>query len=124
MLYYMISSQTLHFDYSFTVALGNALILSYAEFLICINTIILSSVLPKKNATLLIMLFFVIGVPDLFHYFHIGKFLPSYLLTYVYNSYSHFLDILCPAVLGALEILLLNIIVIKANLFIAVGERR
>ena len=113
-LYYFVASAVLDNNIGFSVAFLNSLILSIAIAAITVFTI-LSSVLYKHSITAgLSIIVIVMVAPDVLTYFSFGKFMPTYLLTYVYSMSVNTIDLVVP---------LIEIIAIFAALFVFANHK-
>jgi hypothetical protein len=109
-LYYFVGSMFLTPDYGMSVALVNSLILGFAVFSAVYITIILASIYKRAIMSAATMILFVAVAPDIFALFSFGKFLPTHLLTHIYQSGSNATDVIIPAVLTAIIAVILTVI--------------
>ena len=97
-LYYFVASSLLEVNVNLTEAFSATVILSIAIAGITIITI-LSSVLYKHSiAAGLSMIIIVMVAPDVLTYFAFGKYLPTYLLTYVYSMTNNLTEVIVPLI--------------------------
>ena len=97
-LYYMVAGMILTNNFRLLYAFANGTVLAYAIFSI-VNLVISLSVICKNQ----IILFFtiistVMAAPDIFTLFSFGKILPTYVLTFVYNSSCNWLSLIVPCI--------------------------
>ena len=107
-VYYFIGSICLIPDYSISVALVNSLVLGFSIFSIVYITILLASIYKQAIMSAVTMILFVAVAPDIFALFAFGKFLPTHLLTHIYQSTSSANSIIIPAVLTVITAIVLT----------------
>jgi hypothetical protein len=114
-LYYFAGSLYLFPDYRIADAIINSLILGFSIFSIVYITIILASIY-KKSITAVITIIPIIAIaPDIFVLFSFGKFLPTYMLSYLYQTCSNVYDIVIPAIFTIAITILLTVIAAKKS---------
>ncbi len=94
--YYIAANITMERNFSFANALICAVIHSFNLCFIVIYTMILSVVFKNPVMAAVSMLGTIILVPDIAIYFSFGKLLPTYLLTFVYDSSNSYGDLIIP----------------------------
>lgn len=98
-LYFLLGSTFLLADYPISTALTNSLVLALAMFLIVFLTILLASIYKQAILAAATMILFVVVAPDIFALFSFGKYLPTYMLTYLYQSNDNFPSLIIPIVI-------------------------
>ena len=114
MLYYGVASTfMLH-----NMGLGNAFMLAFLHglnmFFILCYTMLFAILFGNGVVSAISMIGTILFVPDIMNFLPIGKYLPTYMLTFVYNSESNFGDVIGP--------LLFNIIILAALYVIVLGR--
>ncbi|MCR5281960.1 MAG: hypothetical protein K6E18_01185 [Lachnospiraceae bacterium] len=97
------------------MGLGNALILGLVHsmnlFFIVIYTELFSVLYKSPVIAAVSMIATILLVPDLAIYFSFGRLLPTYLLTFVYDSCSDYGRILPPLICNVAQLLILGLLV-------------
>ncbi len=97
-LYYFIGSIYLVSDYPISVAISNAIVLGVAMASITYITIVLTTLLRHPIMSATTMIGFIAIAPDIFALFTFGKYLPTHLLTYIYNSSNNLVEVVIPII--------------------------
>lgn len=113
-IYYSVGSYVLIDNFTRVVAVGNSIVLAIAVFFITTWSITLSVIYKNSIMAILTVIITVLVAPDIFSLFSFGRFLPTYLLTFVYLSLERFNELAIPFIL----LLLLQI----GGLYIAVKK--
>jgi hypothetical protein len=109
-LYFFVGKIYLEPNYEFSVSFANSLVMCVAIFFIVFLTAMLSTIYKRPTVAAGTMILFVAVAPDIFSLFSFGKYLPTYILTHLYQSSANFLAIIIPMVgLVSLAILFLVI---------------
>ena len=124
MIYYLIGSNFLQNNYDMLAAFVNGLVLLFSIFAIINITIDLSIIFRHKYQTLALMIGIILVAPDALSFFKVGKYFPTYLLTYTYNSSNEFQYIVIPALITIGLIVALDLFAIKFKLKLDVDDRR
>lgn len=95
-LYFILGNMYLIPDYEFTTAAVNSLILGFAIFSVVYITIMLASMYKQTIMAAVTMMLFLIVAPDIFSLFTFGQYLPTHLLTFVYQTSNNTADLLIP----------------------------
>ena len=115
-LYYLVGRMNLSCNYTLSSAVTNSFILSFAIFSIIYITIILATIYKKPIMSASTMIPFIAIAPDVFSMFSFGRYFPTNILTYLYQSKSNLGEIAFPIIsLVILEILLTAIAAKKAR---------
>ncbi len=95
-VFYFASSSILENNVGFSEVLTASVVLSITMAGIAVITI-LTSVLYRHSITAgLSMILIVMAAPDVMTFFAFGKYLPTYLLTYVYSMSNNLTDLIIP----------------------------
>lgn len=112
-LYFIIGNIYLTPNYNFATALINSLVLGFAIFSIVYLTIMLSLVYKQAIMSALTMILFLTVAPDIFSLFTFGKYLPTYLLTFVYTTSTNIFDLIIPFLFTIIIQILLTFVASK-----------
>lgn len=123
-IYYLIGSTFLENDYSIGLALISALATTINVFSIVAITIALSVTYKHSALVIITMGLSVAASPDLLFFLPFGKFIPTYIFTYLNYSINDPMQLIIPIAEYAVIILLLDILVIKRKFAVVVDERR
>lgn len=97
-LYYYVVATCLENNLSYKKAFASSLVMCIAVAVIVV-IIILSSILYRNSITAAIsMILIVMVAPDVLTYFTFGKFMPTYILTFVYQMSDVYIDLVIPIV--------------------------
>ena len=121
-LYYVIGNVYLFPDYYITSALVNSLILGFAIFSIVYITITLSTICKQAIMSVVTIIPFIVIAPDVFSLFAFGKYLPTHILTYLYQSMNNYNELLAPMVMTFSIALFLSVLASKKALDIEVSR--
>lgn len=124
LLYYFIASGFLSVNIAIKYVIINAILLALIEFLISSITISLSVIYRRKYLSVVSVVSVVVIFPDFLTLFSFGKYLPTYILTYVYSSSVYPATIVIPLIESILILIILDIIVLKKKFSIDIDERR
>ena len=121
-LYYMVGNLYLYSDYSSSAALLNSFALGFAMFSIVYITIILAAIYKQPIMSAATMILFVSVAPDIFTLFSFGKYLPTHILTYLYQAETNYIELVIP-VFGIITLVaLFTIIAAKKSKAIEVAR--
>lgn len=95
-LYYNVAGLFLTSNYPITTAIINSIILAFAMFSIAGLTILLSVIYKNPLLGVVTVITTVIAAPDILTMFSFGKYFPTYLLTFVYNSSDNWGELFIP----------------------------
>ena len=123
-LYFYIGSTFLDINYSFELAVINALLLSLSEFSIVYFTIALSVLYKYKLLCLATMSFTVMVAPDILSFFKFGDYFPTHILTYLYRSDENLQGLIIPVIVLLSLFVCVDFLVIKKQFSVDVDERR
>lgn len=123
-LYFFLGSNFLENNYNLESVIINGIVLAVTEFFICCFTITLSVIYKNKYIPLVNILLFVVVLPDILSSFSFAKYIPTYMLTYVYTSSEEPKLLIVPIAISVVVIAVLNIFVLNRKFSIDVDERR
>lgn len=123
-LYYLIGSTFLIKDGGIVFGIIGALATCFNVFSIVCITIALSVIYKHSVMVIITMGLTVAASPDLLFYLPFGRFIPTYMLTYLNYSETNPTFLIVPVIEYAVIILLLDIVVIKRKFAVVVDERR
>lgn len=121
-LYYMIGCLYLYPDYSSSAAILNSLVLGFSMFSIVYITIMLASTYKQPIMSAITMILFISVAPDIFALFSFGKFLPTYILSFLYQSKNNHIELILPLVSIISLATLFTIIAVKKSKTIEVAR--
>lgn len=121
-LYYFVGNLYLSPDYLLTNAIMNSFVLGFAIFAIVYITIVLSSIYKQAIMSAATMLVTLVVAPDIFSLFSFGKYLPTYLLTYVYKTNNNIKELLIPTIFTVIGMVLLSLWSSKRSVKIEVAR--
>lgn len=113
MLYYFIGSQFLKCNFAIETAVFNAFSLAFSISAIVSISVLSSSIIKNKIITIISLITVVIGVPDVMSLFSFGKYLPTHLLTFAYNSSENFAELIVPVIFTIIIILSMYVVAIN-----------
>ena len=113
LLYYMIAWTFMDRDMSFAQAFICAIVHAVNLFFIVTYTFLFSLMFKSPAIGAVSMIATILLVPDIMTYFSFGRYLPTYLLTFVYTSGDRYADLAVPFVLNVFILLVLYIVVSK-----------
>ena len=113
MLYYFIGGQFLQCNFAIESAVLNAFALAFSICAIVSISVLSSAIIKNKIITIISLITVVIGVPDVLSLFSFGKYLPTHLLTFAYNSTENSLELIVPVVFTIIIVLSMYIIALK-----------
>ena len=102
LFYYMIANTFMLRDMAFGQALFLAFIHGLNLFFILANTMLLSVCFKSSVVAAISTLGTVLFVPDIMNYLPIGNYLPTYMLTFVYDSRDDYGNVIGPLILNIL----------------------
>ena len=121
-LYYIVGSLYLYSDYSSSAALLNSLALGFALFSIVYITIMLAAIYKQPIMSAVTMILFISIAPDIFTLFSFGKYLPTHILTYLYQAKNNYIELVIPVVGIVALAALFTIIAVKKSKAIEVAR--
>lgn len=98
-IYYIISRNLITDNYSLIYALGNSIVLALSAFFITTISITLSVICKNYIMAVVTVIVTILAAPDIFTMFSFGRLLPTYLLTFTYNSSNSFTELLIPFII-------------------------
>lgn len=113
MLYYFIESQFLQCNFAFENAVLNAFSLAFSICAIASISILSSAIIKNKFITIISLITVVIGIPDVMSLFYFGKYLPTHLLTFAYNSSENIMELVIPVIFTIIIVLSMYVVAIK-----------
>ena len=113
MLYYFIGSQFLKCNFAIETVVFNAFSLAFSISAIVSISVLSSSIIKNKIITIISLITVVIGVPDVMSLFSFGKYLPTHLLTFAYNSSENFAELIVPVIFTIIIILSMYVVAIN-----------
>lgn len=123
-LYYLIGSTFLVKDCTISFGIIGALATCFNVFSIVCITIALSVIYKHSVLVVITMGLTVAASPDLLFFLPFGRYIPTYILTYLNYAEIDPTYLIIPAIEYAVIILLLDVIVIKRKFAVVVDERR
>ena len=118
--YYLIGNIYLLPDYSNTSAFANALVLGFTIFAVVYITIMLSTIYRRTIMAAVTMISLVAIAPDFLSLFKFGRYLPTYILTYLYQTKNLYTELVIPILITILIMFFLSVVVSKKSLNIEV----
>lgn len=115
-LYYMIGSIFLLPDYHMPSAFVNSILIGIAIFAIVYITIMLSVIYKQSIMSIVTIIPFVAIAPDIFALFEFGKYLPTHILTYLYQTRNDYNELFIPILTTLIMIFFLSILASKKSL--------
>ena len=106
MFYYMVANTFMERDMPFLNALFCAFIHGLNLFFILANTMLLSVCFRSSVVAAISTLGTVLFVPDIMNYMPIGKYFPTYMLTFVYDSRSDYSSVTGPLILNIVVLII------------------
>ena len=76
-------------------------------------SVLSSAIIKNKIITIISLITVVIGVPDVMSLFSFGKYLPTHLLTFAYNSSENFAELIAPVIFVIIIILSMYVVAIN-----------
>lgn len=107
--YYAVGAMILNNNYNIYSSMINSVFLMLSMFVIVYCTFMLSIIYKKTLFAAITPLSIVVFAPDIMSIFSFGKFFPTYILTFIYNSSYNIGEIIIPIC----ELLLIILIMIK-----------
>ncbi len=107
-LYYIIGNVYLISDYSIMVALINSLVLGLAMFVVVYITIMLSTIYRQSIMSVVTIIPFVAVAPDVFSLFEFGKYLPTHMFTFLYQTKNNYMELITPILITILLMIFLT----------------
>lgn len=98
-LYYGVASIFLENNYSADIAFLNSIVLSFSIFAIAWESILLAIIYNDSIKAIIVIITTVLIAPDIMTLFSFGKYLPTHLLTFVYNSAENVNEIIIPIII-------------------------
>lgn len=108
-LYYIATTFVLRNNYDVRIAIINSIVLAVIIFFIVYITIMLSVIYKKTMLSAITSSVIIIFAPDIFSLFSFCKYLPTYLLTYVYQSSTLVYNLIIPFI----EMIAVYVVLIK-----------
>ena len=96
MLYYLIGLLYLERNFSFIHALINALALSVGFFAVAADSVLLSYIAKSAVLPAFLHMITILIVPDVFSLFDFGKYFPTHVFTFAYNSLNRYNELVVP----------------------------
>ena len=124
MLYYLIGSSILNGDCDSRHIFINAVIMMASVFFVVNYTIVLSALTRAKYSALFFMVGVVLIGPDALSFLSIGRFFPTYILTYLYKFEMNIGRVIIPLCLNAIILVLLNVYALNGGMRVNVDTRR
>jgi len=121
-LYYILGNIYLIPDYSAMTALINSFVLGFAMFVIVYFTIMMSIIYKQSIMSVVTIIPFIAIAPDIFSLFGFGKFLPTHLLTFLYQTKNNYNELIIPVVVIMLITIFLTVSATKKSLEIEVSR--
>lgn len=106
MFYFFVASTFMLRDMPFVDAFSLALIHGLNLFFILANTMLLSVCFRSGVVAAISTLGTVLFVPDIMNYMPIGKYFPTYMLTFVYDTRSDYGSLVGPLILNILVLII------------------
>lgn len=104
-VYYQLSKLLISDNYSLYIAICNATVFSIAVFSITVLCILVSLVCRGYVTAVITIITGALVAPDILTFFSFGRYFPTYILTFLYNSSNDFFEIIFPLI--ALTVLVL-----------------
>lgn len=123
-VYYLIGSTFLENDYPIAQALISSVVTMFNVFCIVCITIALSVIYKHSILVIISVGLTVAASPDLLYVLPFGKYIPTYLFTYLNYSINDPIQLIVPVIEYVVIVVLLDILVIKRKFAIVVDERR
>lgn len=123
-IYYLLGKTFLYDNYPIGQAAIGALAMFFNVFSIVAITVALSVIYKHTALVIISMGLTVAASPDLLYYLPFGKFIPTYIFTYLNYSEMNPLWLIAPVVEYIVIIVILDIVVIKRKFAVIVDERR
>ena len=112
-LYYLLANTFMFRDMSF----GNAFVLAIVHglnmFIIVAYTMLMSVWFRNGTVAAISMIGTVLFAPDIMNFLPIGKYFPSYMLTFVYDSHTEYSDLVMPLLLNIILLLVTYIFTLR-----------
>ena len=96
MLYYLIGLLYLERNLSFINALIGGLALSVGFFAVAANSVFLSYIVKSAVLPAFLHIITILIVPDVFSLFDFGKYFPTHVFTFAYNSMNRYNELVVP----------------------------
>ncbi|MCR5417509.1 MAG: hypothetical protein K6E84_01175 [Lachnospiraceae bacterium] len=110
LLYFILAGSFMERNMVFGHALANGLVHGWNMFVIVAYTLLLSELMPNPVISAVSMIATIMLMPDIATYFDFGKYLPTYPLTFVYDSRDDLGSLPMPMILNVMVLALLWII--------------
>ncbi len=114
-LYYFVGNTFLAANYELQTAIINSFVLGFAIFSIAYLTIMLAAIQKQPIMSAVTMILFVAIAPDIFSLFSFGKYLPTHILTYLYQTKGNLMELIIPIILVVVLGILLTIFAAKKS---------
>lgn len=124
MVYYMIGSGFLENNYSLLDAARSGLLMAFAIYSVINLTISLSVIFRKKFTSLAIMVGIILVAPDALSFFSFARYLPTYILTFLYKSSTDYKTVIFPLTIIIGLMIILNSYALLSKLKISFDDRR
>lgn len=98
-LYYALSGMLISDNYASAIAFGNSVVIAVSIFFITTLSITLSVVYKNHIMAVITMVITVLAAPDILAMFSFGNIFPTHLLTFIYNSFDNFTELLVPCIM-------------------------
>lgn len=112
--YFQLSKLFLNDNYSLKVAICNATIFSMAVFSIVVLSVLLSLICRGYITAVITIITSVVAAPDVLTVFSFGRYFPTYILTFLYNSSDCYYQLIFP---------IFNLIVLIFLLYIVANKK-
>lgn len=122
-LYYLIGSTFLVDNFSLSSAIISGLIMAFGIFSLINFTITLSVIFNKKIVPLAFMAGVILVVPDALSFFSFGKYLPTYLFTFMYQGNTNYQEVIIPVFTMILLLMILDLYGLFSKKKISTGGR-
>ena len=124
LIYFLIAGNFLENDFLLIDAICNAAVLAVSIFAIVSFTIVFSVIIKGRYTTLIIMISSVLVLPDMMTFIRVGRYLPTYLLTFAYNTYNDYITLLIPGILLLGCLAVANTVMLCIKEVPSIDERR
>lgn len=124
MIYCLIGSTFLYNNYPFSQIIVGTLAMTVNVFAIVAITVAFSVIYKHSALVIISMGITVAASPDLLYYMPFGKYIPTYIFTYLNYSESDPALLIIPVIEYAVIIVLLDWIIIRKGFSVIVDERR
>ena len=124
LIYYLVAGYYLENDCLLVDAICNAVVLAVSISAIVAFTIVFSVIIKGRYTALIIMISSVLALPDMMTFVRVGRYLPTYLLTFAYNTYNNYMSLLLPGLLLLGCLVVANIVMLCIKEVPSIDERR